>query len=134
MNYFWSLVLEQLIQKVSNMKIYAFDVDETLDISVGPIPMEELRNLSHFNIVGLCGNWARVTRNVPDWMRFISFIGPMGVKKEDFLLQLKTYIPCDEVVMVGNILGVSGLSDDNGAALRAGVRFIRELDFANGTR
>jgi hypothetical protein len=36
--------------------------------------------------------------------------------------------------MVGNILGVSGASDDRGAAQRAGWRFIQEREFANGVR
>jgi hypothetical protein len=36
--------------------------------------------------------------------------------------------------MVGNIKGVSGASDDEGAANLAGWRFIKESDFAAGTR
>jgi hypothetical protein len=34
--------------------------------------------------------------------------------------------------MVGNILGVSGASDDKGAAETAGWRFIKESEFAAG--
>jgi hypothetical protein len=37
-------------------------------------------------------------------------------------------------VMVGNILGISGASDDRGAAERAGWRFIQESEFARGVR
>jgi hypothetical protein len=37
-------------------------------------------------------------------------------------------------VMVGNILGISGASDDRGAAERAGWRFIQECEFAKGVR
>jgi len=37
-------------------------------------------------------------------------------------------------VMVGNIKGVSGASDDEGAANLAGWRFIKESDFAAGAR
>jgi hypothetical protein len=117
------------------MKIYAFDVDETLEVSEGPIPLEALKNLvNEGHIVGLCGNWAVVTNRVWKWWHWASFIGPMGITKEDFLIQLKKYIPVEEVVMVGNILGVSGRSDDQGAAERAGVRFISEKDFAEGKR
>lgn len=117
------------------MKIYAFDVDETLQCSGGPIPMVDLVKLRQAgNIVGLCGNWAMVTNNVWGWWSYISFLGPMGIKKEEFLLQLKTYIPVEEVVMVGNIMGVTGVSDDKGAAERAMVRFISEADFAKGER
>ena len=36
--------------------------------------------------------------------------------------------------MVGNIKGVSGGSDDQGAANLAGWRFIKESDFAAGVR
>ena len=86
------------------------------------------------HIVGLCGNWAVVTRAWPEWFHIFSFIGPMLMSKPDFLKQLSTYIPAEEHVMVGNILGVSGQSDDQGAAIAAGWRFIRESDFASGVR
>jgi hypothetical protein len=39
-----------------------------------------------------------------------------------------------DYVMVGNILGISGASDDRGAAERAGWRFIQESEFAKGVR
>jgi hypothetical protein len=47
---------------------------------------------------------------------------------------LRTYIRADDYVMVGNIKGVSGASDDEGAANLAGWRFIKESDFAAGAR
>ena len=116
-------------------KIYAFDVDETLEVSNGPIKIEELAKLYLAgHIVGLCGNWARFVQSVGDWSTCINFLGPMEMTKEAFLTQLKDYIPAEEVVMVGNIKGISGHSDDQGAAHRAGVRFISEWDFANGSR
>jgi hypothetical protein len=62
------------------------------------------------------------------------FIGPMEMSKAIFLDQLKTYIRADDYIMVGNIKGVSGASDDEGAANLAGWRFIKESDFAAGTR
>jgi len=117
------------------MKCYAFDVDETLEISGGPVTFEQVAAArSEGHIVGLCGNFAMVTMNVNGWHTLFSFIGSMAMPKEIFLEQLKRHVPCDEVVMVGNILGVSGASDDAGAAERAGVRFIRESDFAAGAR
>ena len=117
------------------MKIYAFDVDETLDISGGPIPLAALQALrSEGHCVGLCGNFAAVTLRVPRWHTFLSFIGPMGMTKADFLAQIKTYVPAEEVVMVGNIQGVTGSSADSEAAAEANVRFIVERDFAAGVR
>ena len=40
----------------------------------------------------------------------------------------------NDYIMVGNIKGVSGASDDEGAANLAGWRFIKESDFAAGAR
>lgn len=84
--------------------------------------------------MGLCGNWAKFIQTVQDWSTCINFLGPMDMTKEAFLTQLKTWVPCEEVVMVGNIKGVTGRSDDEGAAARAGVRFISEYDFSKGIR
>src|ERR1700739_772401 len=107
------------------MKIYAFDVDDTLEVSGGPVSMSSVANLkTDGHIVGLNGNWAVVVRNFAQWHNIFSFIGPMEMKKDIFLNQLKTYIPAEEYVMVGNIKGVSGQSDDWGAANLAGWRFI----------
>lgn len=118
------------------MKLYAFDVDETLEVSGGPImigAVVALRSAGH--IVGLCGNWAVVTRAWPaGWFHVFSFVGPMAMTKPDFLRNLAAHVEAEEYVMVGNILGVSGSSDDQGAAVAAGWRFIRERDFAEGAR
>ena len=46
----------------------------------------------------------------------------MEMSKDIFLNQLKTYIPADDYIIVGNIKGVSGASDDEGAANLAGWR------------
>jgi hypothetical protein len=117
------------------MKIYAFDVDDTLEVSGGPVSIESVRSLkSEGHIVGLNGNWAVVVRSAPQWHRIFSFIGPMAMSKDTFLNQLRTYIRADDYVMVGNIKGVSGASDDEGAANLAGWRFIKESDFAAGAR
>jgi hypothetical protein len=116
------------------MKIYAFDIDETLEISGGPVTIQmmvELRQQGH--IVGLCGNWALFCQRLPHWHQLVSFMG-VGVDKITFLAQLKTYVPAEEYIMVGNILGVSGASDDKGSADKAGWRFIQESKFAAGER
>jgi hypothetical protein len=117
------------------MNIYAFDVDETLDVSAGPVSMASIAEVKRRgDIVGLNGNWAVVVQTVPLWHRLFSFIGPMKMSKEIFLNQLKTYIRADDYVMVGNIKGISGASDDEGAAGLAGWRFIKESAFAAGVR
>src|SRR5262245_1050768 len=117
------------------MKIYAFDVDDTLEVSGGPISIVSIDGLkAQGHIVGLNGNWAVVVQTVPAWHRIFSFIGPMETSKKVFLNQLKTYIQADDYIMVGNIQGVSGASDDAGAAYLAGWRFVKESDFATGAR
>ena len=117
------------------MKIYAFDVDETLEMSAGPIPMQALMDLKDDGqVVGLCGNWAGVTARAPRWALFLNFIGPMAMPKDLFLRQIKAFVPAEDYIMVGNVLGVSGGSDDKGAAELAGWRFIQEKDFADGAR
>src|SRR5712691_5349891 len=79
-------------------------------------------------------NFAAVTLRMPEWHYLFNFIGPMAMTKEAFLLQVRQYVPADEYVMVGNIQGVSGESDDHGAASRAGWRFISETAFSLGAR
>ena len=117
------------------MKIYAFNVDDTLEVSGGPISIVSVGGLkAQGHIVGLNGNWAVVVQTVPVWHRIFSFIGPMEMSKDIFLNQLKTYIRADDYIMVGNVKGVSGASDDEGAADLAGWRLIKESDFAAGAR
>jgi hypothetical protein len=117
------------------MNIYAFDVDDTLEISAGPVSIESIGRLKvEGNIVGLNGNWAVAVQRLSGWHSLFSFIGPMEMSKHAFLSQIKTYVPATDYIMVGNILGVSGASDDQGAAMLAGWRFIKESDFALGKR
>jgi hypothetical protein len=117
------------------MKVYAFDVDDTLEVSGGPVSIVSIGNLrDQGHIVGLNGNWAAVVQTLSVWHRMFSFIGPMEMSKAIFLNQLETYIPADDYIMVGNIKGVSGASDDERAADLAGWRFIKESDFAGGAR
>jgi hypothetical protein len=118
----------------ARVTVYAFDVDETLEVSAGPVTLASMQQLrAEGHVVGLCGNWGLFCAVVNGWQHLVSFINA-GVDKVEFLTQLRTYLRADDYVMVGNILGVSGASDDQGAAERAGWRFIRESDFAAGAR
>lgn len=116
------------------MKKYciAFDVDETLNISNGPINVKVIKILYDMNhIVGICGNWSHYVRTVPDWNKTVSFIGQMYglVSKEAFLESLKQVIVADEYVMVGNDPAHFGNSNDIEAARKAGWTFVREDEF-----
>lgn len=124
-------------------KVYAFDIDETLDCAGGPVSIDRLIQLrSEGHIVGLCGNVHAFCSKVDKWWEIISFTlnydgGPWGCLPKDKQLTIfktLTYKKADEYIMVGNIAGVSGSSDDQGAAQRAGWRFIRASDFAKGVR
>lgn len=116
------------------MKVYAFDVDETLEISGGPVTLKSMMDLRvQGHIVGVCGNMG-VFCSISGWQHLSSFLGQGPLPKDVFLHNLKLNIPADDHVMVGNILGVSGASDDQGAAQRSGWRFIKESDFAAGAR
>jgi hypothetical protein len=115
--------------------VYAFDVDDTLEISGGPVSLQSLINLrAEGHVVGLCGNWAVFCRGVENWHHLISFMNAGTPDKETLLCQLKKYVPAADFVLVGNVPGVSGASDDQGAAQRAGWRFISETEFAEGKR
>lgn len=122
------------------MKIYAFDVDHTLEVSYGPITWDSVKQLVEAgHIVGLNGNWAVVTNRIWGWWLYVSFLGPMAATKEQFLRELQTFIPADEVVMVGQDhtdpkWDGQSTSRDAEAARAAGVRFISEDDFAKGER
>jgi hypothetical protein len=115
-------------------KVYAFDVDETLEVSGGPVTLKALMDLRiEGHIVGICGNWGVFVQRCPGWQHLVSFLNVLG-DKPTFLSHLKAYVPASQFIMVGNILGVSGGSDDQGAAKSAGWRFIKESDFAAGMR
>ena len=104
--------------------MYAFDVDGTVEVSSGPVPVAALRDLhAAGHIVGLCGNWGLFIQRVPDWARFIAFLGPVLIEKAAFLAQLKTYAMADRYVMVGNE------DPDKAQAVGAGWEFVREADF-----
>lgn len=117
------------------MVIYAFDVDDTLEISGGPIPLVALADLrAAGHAVGICGNFAVFCARAPQWHTLVCFLGPGIMSKPDFLVYMKTYCPADEYVVIGNDPRVFGASDDRGAAEAAGWRFISERAFAEGMR
>lgn len=128
------------------MKVYLFDVDETIEVSQGgPVTLKSMIELkAQGHIIGLCGNLNAFCTRVEKWWDIISCTtnfdtGPYlgGLIPKDIWLRMfrDTMFPsAEEYVMVGNILGVSGASDDKGAAERAGWRFISEKDFAKGER
>lgn len=132
-------------------KIYAFDVDETLEISNGPVTLQSMMDLRvDGHIVGVVGNWGKFVQCVPGWQHLVSFInitvlardesGKVHGDKDWYLQHLAKYVAADEYVMVGNVFGdknslgfVCG-SHDSEAAAAAGWRFIKEDDFAAGAR
>lgn len=131
------------------MKVYSFDVDETIEISAGPVTLQMMMALrEEGHIVGLCGNLNAFCTRVKDWWKYVSFTlnfdtypvigGSFGscFPKEVWLklFQHTTFPHADDYILVGNIMGVSGASDDKGSAERAGWRFIKESDFAQGVR
>ncbi len=132
-------------------KVYAFDVDETLEISNGPVRLQALADLRDAGeIVGICGNWGLFVQLVPNWHQLVSFVNCSPVfqtsdgcvvgDKAWWLFHFKQYVLADEYVLVGNVFGrVNSLghvcgSKDSEAAARAGWRFILEDDFAKGAR
>lgn len=121
---------------MASPNLFAFDVDDTLEVSNGPVTVGALRELvAQGHIVGLCGNWAVFVRAVADWQRLISFLGPLGISKAEFLVQLRLHVAAADYVMVGNDpLTGHGCSLDRSAADEAGWRFIIERDFATGKR
>lgn len=116
-------------------RVYAFDVDHTLERFDGPVTVQsllDLRNEGH--IIGLCGNWAYFCQVIKDWHQRVSFIN-LGLPKEVWLAHFREMLPgYEDYVLVGNVMGVSGASDDKGAAARCNWRFIQEKDFAAGVR
>jgi len=114
------------------MNIYAFDVDDTLWLSGGPIQLQQLTYLKEQgHILGLCGNWAVVTQLLQGWHFLFSFVGPMEMGKAAFLSQIRTFVRAEHYIMIGND-GVTGASLDKQAAETAGWEFVMEKDFKDG--
>lgn len=112
------------------MKVYAFDVDETMETSNGPVTVDMLRELrGQGHIVGLCGALCRFLQKVPDWHEVISFTlnFDFGFNGWYAPYGLNSPIPKPvwlEYVMVGNVQGrtnslgvVCGSADDVAARM-----------------
>ena len=111
------------------VNIYAFDVDDTLWLSNGPVQLQQLTYLKEQgHILGLCGNWAVVCQLLRGWQFLFSFIGPMEMSKPAFLSQIKAFIRADKYIMVGNVEP----SPDKQSAEQAGWEFILEKEFKEG--
>lgn len=129
-------------------KLYAFDVDHTLEVQGGPYPPGPVRFMDMRilklagEIVGVAGNFPVFTQLVPNWWDLVSFFGPTEsarnylIAKTTFLKQVKRFVRASDYIMVGNNPRVLRLpcSDDWQAARDAGYRFISEKDFADGKR
>lgn len=119
--------------------VYAFDVDETLEVSGGPVKIAELVELKkRGHILGLCGNFGAVCQRVEGWENLFSFVGQIGTSKQDFLLHVKHVMTPKAAVhvFVGNdhSKGTYGSPDDASVARAAGWAFIDEKAFAEGAR
>lgn len=115
-------------------KVYAFDVDDTLEVSGGPVKISSIVEIkSERTLILLAGNWAVVTSQVHNWQYLFSGMN-VGIAKEVFLAEIKKYIQSNEYIMVGNVKNGTHKSDDKGAAGTAGWRFISEQQFAAGER
>lgn len=129
----------QIVRK-HRMAVYLFDVDETLEVSNGPVKLDSLKELrDQGHVVGLCGNWAAFCQRVAGWQHLVSLMN-VGLPKDVFMMHLRQYVPADDYVLVGNQLGrtnslgfVCG-SDCSAHAQRAGWRFLLEDSFAAGAR
>jgi hypothetical protein len=128
------------------LKVFAFDVDDTLSISNGPIPLEHLLELkAKGEAVGLCGNLHCFMERVPDWPRYISFTMNFdtlytlgGLLPKEYWLRtfLVSCRNAEAYYFIGNELGITGASDDKGSCERAGPpwKFIREDEWMSGVR
>lgn len=124
-----------MIEQKPIVNMYLFDVDETLEVSNGPVKLSQLRALKDCgHIVGLCGNWAVFVQTTPRWWCYVSLVN-VGVDKEIFMNQLKVFAlkGISHFVLVGNRapLGNPEWSDET-SALKAGFEFIEAKDFKEG--
>lgn len=124
--------------------VYAFDVDDTLEIGVpaGPVKVEQLMLLkSRGHIVGLCGNYGIVFARVHGWWNLFSFWN-LELGKLECLAQVKRTIDAnytmygvpkiEHYVMVGNDGDGEHVSCDKDNAQEAGWEFVAEKDFREG--
>jgi len=113
--------------------IYLFDVDETLEVSGGPVKINQLINLrKQGHIIGLCGNFAVFVQRVGGWNHLISLMKISREPKRIFLSEVRQFIPAARYVMVGNVNPTGGNYSDREEAVVAGFEFIEEKDFKEG--
>jgi hypothetical protein len=85
------------------MKVYAFDVDETLSIAGGPVTVDQLVELrKRGDLVFICGNWAKFVASVNPWIHVVNGMNIGAPSKHLFLQEIKRYISAEEYVLVGN--------------------------------
>jgi hypothetical protein len=119
------------------MWVFAFDVDHTLEVNQGPIPVESLRKLSRQgHVVGLCGNYQHFLDHVPDWQSFIRFWGPDHSRlqpKHEMLQHVRNTWRGNAYIMVGNDPRrfPFAVSNDIGAANLAGWGYVAENAFGD---
>lgn len=112
------------------MNLYMFDVDETLEVSGGPIKISQLIELKkQGHIIGLCGNWVVVINRVVGWQQLINLVSIYPGRKHEFLRIVKSHIPADRYIMVGNVNPSNAPYSDKEEALLAGWEFIEEQSF-----
>ena len=137
------------------MKFYAFDVDECLWTSRGPVTEQMLKDLHATGdaILGICGNLSAFLPRYPDWHKIISVTMNfdfgynnqygMSLVPKAIWLHCFQHVACpglESYTMVGNKFGrvnscgVSCGSHDDMAAQQAGWRFLLEDEFAAGQR
>lgn len=110
-----------------------FDVDETLEITGGPVKFTQLINLhSQGHIIGLCGNFAAVTLNTTGWHHLFSLIKITGGRKHEWLTAVKKYIPADRYIMIGNTNPQNSPYSDREEAQLANWEYIEEKQFKEG--
>jgi len=110
-----------------------FDVDETLEISEGPVKFSQLVKLrQQGHIIGLCGNFAVITLNMEGWHHLFSLVNIYNGRKHEFLKAVKTYVPAHRYIFVGNKDPANAAYSDKLEADLAGWEFIEESDFKEG--
>ena len=110
-------------------KLFAFDVDETLEISNGPVKISDIKALYDAgHIVGICGNWRLFVETVPEWNHMVSFVGQFyGLQtKAQFLDALYAATRAKIRVLIGNDPAHYGNSNDIEEAKKADWTFVRE--------
>lgn len=112
------------------MKVYAFDVDETLESSGGPISTSELKRLRDAgHIVGIIGNTFGYINKVIDWHKTITFFNITYTFKHVQLIYIKQKIKAQEYIFIGNTTPSNSPYSDRTEAEQAQWTFIDANDY-----